>query len=79
MYVPAGSVTPGSATGVLNVNNVRLSDVIALAPLAVQKTSTTNTEAEVINLFMLVLRLELFARWLPRTTQLYGRRTKRDA
>jgi hypothetical protein len=55
---------------VLNVNNVRLSDVIALAPLAVQKTSTTNTEADVINLFMLVLLPETFARRLPRTTRL---------
>jgi hypothetical protein len=53
--------------------------VIALAPLAVQKTSTTNSEAEVINLFMLVLLPEMFARWLPETTQPYGNRTKRDA
>jgi acid phosphatase family membrane protein YuiD len=39
----------------LNVKYVRLSCVIALAPLAIAKTSTTNTEAEA-NLFnMLVL------------------------
>jgi hypothetical protein len=43
MYVPAGSVTPGRATGWLNVKYVRLSDVNALAPLAAP-TSTTNTE-----------------------------------
>src|SRR6187402_1083417 len=49
MYVPAGSVTPGSATGWLNVKYVRLSDVNALAPLAAP-TSTTNTEV-VISLF----------------------------
>jgi hypothetical protein len=56
MYVPAGSVTPGRATGWLNVKYVRLSDVFvnALAPLAAP-TSTTNTEV-VISLFnMLVL------------------------
>jgi hypothetical protein len=49
MYVPAGRVTPGSATDWLNVKYVRLSDVIASAPLAIW-TSTTNTEAD-INLF----------------------------
>jgi len=56
MYVPAGSVTPGRATGWLNVKYVRLSDVFvnALAPLAAP-TSTTNTEV-VMSLFnMLVL------------------------
>jgi hypothetical protein len=54
MYVPAGSVTPGRATGWLKVKYVRLSDVKALAPLAAP-TSTTNTEA-VMSLFnMLVL------------------------
>src|SRR5215510_10036652 len=55
MYVPAGKVMPGSATGWLNVKYVRLSDVKALAPLAAAKTSTTNTEAEANLLTMLVL------------------------
>jgi hypothetical protein len=55
MYVPAGNVIPGNATGWLNVKYVRLSDVKALAPLASAQTSTTNTDAEA-NLFtMLVL------------------------
>jgi hypothetical protein len=57
MYVPAGSVTPGRATGWLNVKYVRLSDVNALAPLAAPKTSTTNTEVEMSLFNMLVLLL----------------------
>jgi hypothetical protein len=54
MYVPAGSVTPGSATDWLNVKYVRLSNVSASAPLAMRWTSTTNTEAE-NNLFNMLV------------------------
>src|SRR5688572_7624671 len=54
MYVPAGSVTPGSVTDSLNVKYVRLSYVKALAPLAITWTSTTNTEAE-NNLFNMLV------------------------
>ena len=57
MYVPAGSVTPGRATGWLNVKYVRLSEYVnALAPLAAP-TSTTNTEVEISLFNMLVLLL----------------------
>jgi hypothetical protein len=59
MYVPAGRVTPGSATDWLNVKYVRLSDVNASAPLAITWTSTTNTEAVNILFNMLVLLLQL--------------------
>jgi hypothetical protein len=54
MYVPAGRVTPGSATDWLNVKYVRLSNVNASAPLAMRWTSTTNTAAET-NLFTMLV------------------------
>src|SRR5215510_4168658 len=65
IYVPAGRVIPGSATGRLNVKYVRLSDVNALAPLASAQTSTANTAADTYLLTILGLLPTPISRCLP--------------
>src|SRR5512145_1012238 len=45
-YWPAGRVTPGSATGPLNVNNVRLSRGCAETGAAIRQTNTVTAQAK---------------------------------
>src|SRR5512145_3045435 len=45
-YCPAGSVTPGSVTGALNVKSVRLSRGCADTAAAIRQTNTVTAQAK---------------------------------
>jgi hypothetical protein len=71
MYVPAGRVTPGSATDWLNVKYVRLSYVNASAVPAIPWMSIANADAE-MNLFNMLVLLTTALRNMPAARQRDG-------